>query len=79
MSGPTIQVTLDAKAVAGLLIVTKNTIDAAEVAHLPDLAAEIRSVRLALTGALRAAGWTPTEDNPDQWEQRPHGRKGLRR
>lgn len=79
MSGPTVHVTLDAQAVVGMLIVTRTTVEAAELAHLPDLAAEIRSVRLALTGALRSQGWTPCEGNPDQWEQRPHGRRGRRR
>lgn len=78
MSGPTVTVQLDASAVAGLLVSTGGVRDAAEAKGLTDLVEQMRSMRLALTGALRAAGWTPCADDPNQWEMRPASRHRRR-
>ena len=68
MSGPTVTVTLDAQAVAGMLHTCDALITSFDEKGFEELAAEQRAVRLALRGALRAHGWTPLGNG--QWEQR---------
>lgn len=36
----------------------------------PEVSEPLRGVELGLSGGLRAAGWTPTEDGT-AWERRP--------
>lgn len=73
MTGPSITVKLDASAVAGLLVTTSSVQEAAEDADLPELVDQMRSMRLALEGALRGHGWKPTGNG--QWELRTGGRR----
>jgi hypothetical protein len=67
MTGPRISVTLDAAAVAGLLVATEGVQDTAAERGFDELVEQMRSMRLALEGALRAHGWRPVGDGT--WQQ----------